>query len=318
LALTVAVTWFIVDRVGLQLAALRDLDSSAWIPRAIPFLAASALLLLAHLGSTIAWGLIVRELGGPPIPMAAAVRIFWIASLGRYLPGKVWQIAGLAALARGRGVPHATAVGAAVLGQGISLIAAAAVGMGAFLGGPAAYRRWGIVGAAGVGLAVVLVAIPPVFRRLAAMWFRLARTEDTRGLASAHAVAWLGIYVVNWTLYGLAFLVLARSLGLTGPFLPLVAAFPAAYLLGYLMVFAPAGLGPREGFLILFLTPHVGAASAGVLAVVSRLWTTILELVPGVFFWTRHVAEAERARSATHEKTPRQRRTDVARQEGES
>jgi hypothetical protein len=73
---------------------------------------------------------------------------------------------------------------------------------------------------------------------------------------------------------------------------PVASAFAAAYVLGYAMIFAPAGLGPREGFLIAFLTPHVGAASAGVIAVVARLWTTVVELLPAGAFWLAHLARA--------------------------
>jgi hypothetical protein len=59
------------------------------------------------------------------------------------------------------------------------------------------------------------------------------------------------------------------------------AIFPAAYLLGYVAVFAPAGLGIREGFLILFLNPILGTGS-GVVAVSARLWTTLMELLPAL------------------------------------
>lgn len=291
--LTVAVTWFIVDRVGLNLSALRGLGAAAWTPEPLLFTAATALLLAAYLVSAGLWGLIVRELGGPSIPNGVAVRLFMIANLGRYLPGKVWQIAGLAALAKGRGVPAITATGAAVLGQGIALVAASAVGMGAFLTGPEEYRRWGIVGSVLVGTLIVLVSLPRVFAWLAGLWFRLSRTEPQESLAAVHGLRWLGLYVLNWAMYALAFWVLSRSLGLNGGIVPVASAFAAAYVLGYAMVFAPAGLGPREGFLIMFLTPHLGATSSGVIAVVARLWTTLVELVPAAFFWIRHVSDAK-------------------------
>jgi hypothetical protein len=87
-----------------------------------------------------------------------------------------------------------------------------------------------------------------------------------------------------------AFWALTVSLGLGGDILPVASAFAAAYLLGYAMIFAPAGLGPREGFLILFLTPHLGATSSGVIAVASRVWITSVELVPAGIFWMRHVS----------------------------
>lgn len=290
LALTVAVTWLIVDRVGLQLSALGALDAAVWIPEPVLFTLSAALLLGGYFMSGGVWGLVVRDLGGPRLPFLDSVRIFMIANLGRYVPGKLWQIAGLAALAKGRGVPVLTATGAAVLGQGLALVAASAVGMGAFLGGPPAYRRWGIIGAVLVGLLVALVSIPRVFAVLARIWLRLTRTEVRSGLGALHGLRWLALYLLNWTLYALSFWVLVRSLGFGGDLVPVASAFAAAYVLGYVMVFAPAGLGPREGFLIMFLTPHLGATSSGVIAVVARVWTTLVELVPAGIFWARHVA----------------------------
>ncbi len=95
---------------------------------------------------------------------------------------------------------------------------------------------------------------------------------------------------------------LSVSLDLRGGVLPVASAFAAAYVLGYLMVFAPAGLGPREGFLVAFLTPHLGAAPSGVIAVVARLWTTAVEVVPAGIFWSGHLAStgaAERGRGSS-------------------
>ena len=78
-----------------------------------------------------------------------------------------------------------------------------------------------------------------------------------------------------------AFWILARSLGFDLTLLEGVPAFPAAYLAGYVMLFAPAGAGVREGMLVVFLGPVLGAG-AGVLALVARLWTTIVEVVPAL------------------------------------
>ena len=36
---------------------------------------------------------------------AAALRVFFLANLARYVPGGVWQFAGLAAMSAAQGVP---------------------------------------------------------------------------------------------------------------------------------------------------------------------------------------------------------------------
>ncbi len=195
LGATVLVTWFIVDRVGLSLASLRTLDPARWVPSALPFGLASLALLCGYGISAALWGRIVADLGGPRLPAADAVRVFMVANLGRYVPGKVWQIAGLAALARGRGVPATTATAAAVLGQGLALVAAALVGAGALTRAPGRPGPWG-VGLLSVMVLVVSVGLaPPVFRAVVRLWFRLARARPPETLSSGTAVRWLAAYL---------------------------------------------------------------------------------------------------------------------------
>jgi len=68
-----------------------------------------------------------------------------------------------------------------------------------------------------------------------------------------------------------------------------IAVYTSSYLVGYLTLIAPGGIGVRETMLVAGLST-LGLASepnAWVLAVVSRLWLTILEIVPGVLFLSR-------------------------------
>ncbi len=287
LALTAVVTWFIVDRVGLSFGELRGVE---W--RADPALAGASciLLLLGYFMSAALWGRIVVDLGGPALPARDSIRMFMVANLGRYVPGKVWQITGLAVMARNRGIPARTATAAAVLGQGIALAAATLVGLGALVGGPPEIRRWGLPGAAVVVAATAVGLVPAVFARATDLWFRLARQDAPSTLRSVHALRWLGLYVANWGLYAFSFWLLAASFGYRGGVVPVGSAFAAAYVLGYIMIFAPAGVGVREGFLVAFLTPFFGAGPSAVLALVARVWTTLVELFPAAAFWLWQVA----------------------------
>lgn len=292
LAATVVVTWFVATQAGLSFDAVAQIDVGEWTfdwPRIVVSCLA---LWLGYFLNAALWGRIVHDLGGTRLPATVSVRLFMIANLGRYVPGKVWQIAGLVALARGRGVPAATASAAAVLGQGVALLSATAVGLGAvwtFADG--AGWRWIapvlVIAIPAIGL------IPPVFHRAAALWFRLAKTPKPEGLSPSTAIGWLGVGVTSWLVYACAFWLLVSGLGQDAGFIVTAPAFAAAYVLGYIMVFAPAGIGIREGFLLAILSPHLGAGAAGAVAVIQRLWTTVLEVVPAAAFWAHHVASAD-------------------------
>lgn len=286
---TVAVTWFIVTRAGLSLDDLRQLESGVFDVRPGLLLASCATLFVGYMSTALIWARIVRDLGGPRLPAHDAVRLFMIGNLGRYVPGKVWQIAALAALARQRGVPASTATAAAVLGQGTGLGAAMAIGLGAaWQYGAGEAWRWGvpalILGGITLGLA------PPVFDAVSRLWFRIAKADPPAALSYRDGVRWMLLSIGSWIVYSVSFWLFARGLGLELGLLTGASAFAAAYVLGYLVLFAPAGLGVREAILIALMTSTIGVGAATALAAASRLWTTLVEVVPAAAFWTQYLA----------------------------
>lgn len=297
IALTVLVTWFIVDRVGVTLDDVTALDDR-WIRPGWGLLgSASGLLLGGFVASAALWGRMVRELGGPSLPIPRAASIYFTSNLGRYVPGKIWQLAGVAYLARRAGVTAPLATASAVLVQAVSLAGAALVGAWALIATPGVASGWGKWIVAGVVLAVAVAMMPPVFRRMMGIWFRLAGTDDP-GLRpeSSFGPRWVLLFACNWIVYGAAFWLMAASFGVQGSPLALGTAFAAAYVLGYAMVFAPAGIGVREGFLIAFLQPVTGSGAATATAILARFWMTVLELVPALGFagWTMLRGERRR------------------------
>jgi uncharacterized membrane protein YbhN (UPF0104 family) len=55
--------------------------------------------------------------------------------------------------------------------------------------------------------------------------------------------------------------------------------------MGYIVLIAPAGVGVREGFMVAFLSPIMGPAGATLTAITSRIWMTVVEVVPAGAFW---------------------------------
>ena len=276
------------------MADLQSLDLSGWaLDWAL--VALSVLTLLAGYVSTgFLWGLIVRDLGGPTLATSVSVRLFMIANLGRYVPGKIWQIAGMAVLAKEKRVAPATSIAAAVLGQGLALVAASLIGLASgwtLIAGTV--WQWVVPGVLLGGL--LLGLLPSVFHGVANVCFRLARTAKPEGLEPLVALRWFGFTLGSWVLYSGSFWLLVRGLGLEVAPVPTASAFAAAYVLGYVMVFAPAGIGVREGFLVVLLSPQLGPAASGAVAVIQRLWATLTEVVPAAAFWAHHLTTVQGA-----------------------
>ena len=275
--------------MGLSLAELRAWQDALARPRTIPLVAATLLLLATYALSGLIWGGVVTGLGGPRISPGDAVSIFMISNMGRYVPGKIWSIAGMAALAKGQGVPVAVSATSAVMVQGVGLLAAGALGLGAFAGGSGPIPRWGLVGAGvAAGLLLLVLAVPSLFHAAVALWFRIVRTSPRANLTSAHVLRWLLQMTGVWVAMGASFWIFAASLGMELSPVHAGSAFAAAYVAGYLMLFAPAGVGVREGFLVALLAPALGSGPATVLAIAARLWMTAAEVIPAALLWTFH------------------------------
>jgi uncharacterized membrane protein YbhN (UPF0104 family) len=95
------------------------------------------------------------------------------------------------------------------------------------------------------------------------------------------------ISAISWILYGIAFRVLAagvlsRAPGAAGLY---TAIYTGSYLAGFLAIIAPGGVGVREVVMAGALKgAGFGTGEAILLVVASRIWTTILEILPAALF----------------------------------
>ncbi len=279
LALTALVTWLILRGAGVQLEEAWRIDWTAVRPDP-PLLALSVLLCLpAFVLAAALWSRILEDFGEARMAIAAASAILVVANLGRYLPGKVAQLGGVAVLARREGVSAVRAGAAAVTAQLLNLLAAAIVGAWALARWPGA-EGWGGA-AAGLGAAVALgifLGRGGAGRGLRWLLRRRGHTEGLPRTGGRRMLALLPGYVVIWGFYGAGMLWLARGLGMDLRFGAITVSFAASYLAGYLAIVAPAGIGVRESTLVFLLTPHLGPEASVLLAAAQRIWITAIEL----------------------------------------
>ena len=211
-----------------------------------------------------------------------AARICTLANLGRYVPGKVWSIAGAALLSREAGVDASAALAAAFVLQALSLasgvlvVAAVAPATAAAVSGTflAVTIAVGILAGAGVFLLTSERSLSTIRRLLPVV---------PAGIVPVPPGTMLVGFVANaaaWGLYGLAFLLLVKGLAPHAEvsWLQATAVFTSSYVVGLVAVFAPAGIGARESMFVLLLQGVVGPKLALALAVAARVLLTITEL----------------------------------------
>ncbi len=93
------------------------------------------------------------------------------------------------------------------------------------------------------------------------------------------------IYVCGWLLTGLSGYYLAKGVGLhieTRELFALLASMALSWLVGYLAVITPSGLGVREGFMLLMLSHVVNVQTALLFPIFSRIMFLLAEALLGL------------------------------------
>ncbi len=280
LILTVGVTWLILRGAGVRLSEVGTVD---WrlVRLNVPYLVLSVALVFVTFAITAAlWSRNLVEFGERRVGVVEGAAVLLIANLGRYVPGKILALAGVAVMARRRGLSGVRATAAAVTAQMVNLLAAAAVGGWVAVWSAGLSESWQL--GVGVGMVAVLGGFLYFGGAGALVRWVLRRSGHAGDLPDPSGLALLLLlpgYILNWVVFGAAFVCLGRGLGMELGFGTGITAFAAAYFAGYLAVFAPAGLGVRESSLVGLLTPVLGAEASLILSALQRVWITATELV---------------------------------------
>lgn len=242
-------------------------------PRPIWLVLASAGFLAAFLSQVWAWQWNLRRLGSD-CAYGSLFRVYYTMNMARYIPGKVWSLAGTVAFGTRLGVDAGRMSASVFLGLVSSLVSGVLVGFAmAWAYGFDKLLNPVLLVLPGLALAAVY---PPFFR----YWSRVLLHKFKPGSplppvsgglllrSSAH-------YALVWVAYGSACGALALAVG-SRDFALYFAAFPLAYLAGYAALFAPGGWGVREGALVWLCG---GDACALAVSLLQRLVLTVFELV---------------------------------------
>ena len=289
---TLVVAWFVGAALVEQWHAVRGQPLELhpnW-----PIIVASALVVLAAYAVLIeAWRRILVAWNAS-LDFWPAARIMSVSRLGLYVPGRIWQMTAMIGMAQSERVKPAAAVGSSVLNTIVNIATGFLVALAT------GWRSFGAIsqGRTGVGIALLVVGMIGILLLPSALplivdWARRVTGRDLFGATLPHRAVYVAIVanIVAWLLYGAAFelFVLGMTGTAPGSYADYVTAWAWSYLAGYLAVIVPGGLGVREGALALALGTLKLATppTAVVIAVSSRLWLSILEIVPGVLFLKR-------------------------------
>jgi len=221
--------------------------------------------------------------------------IYFRSMVAKYLPGKLWQIVGSTYMAAKKGVPEGSTVASVVIGQGYSLLSGLALVAGALAlgviqppGGGFAFFRWTAIPI--LVLLIILTVRPELAEPLMNWALRLAKRQTiSLRINIATSLRLFMAFLIPWFIFGLSFWFLGRGLEdiPISHYLSFTAIMTASTVIGFLAVFAPGGLGVKEGLIVVFLTTLAGysAAFSSAIAIGFRIITSFVELLAFGITW---------------------------------
>jgi hypothetical protein len=224
---------------------------------------------------------IYRRLGAS-VSYWATFRIVTIAQLGKYLPGKVMFAGNYYLLSREAGIGNVEVGTSFVISQALWMLTASLCGLPVLaLLNPA--LRYMVVA---LPFALALLIHPRFLAALLRLGQRAAgKAQDVslpmpEGLAGTFYLWIASLYLINWALAGAGAWFGLRAFGSLGlDLFPLALASVAlGTVAGFVALFAPVGLGIREGLGAIILAPTVGVEIAFLGLVLLRGITVIVDL----------------------------------------
>ena len=238
---------------------------------------------IVGLGATgLAWRAVLTRLGSP-LPVSAVPPVFFVAQIGKYLPGAVWPYLAQVRLGREYGVPASRSAAASALFVLAHCATGGAVAAAVLpWASPDAVRRfWWALALVPVMLATLHPRVMlPLLRRAHALARRGTAPDRLDGGRITGALGWL---LVAWLCYGasmFALLAPVTSGGLARRGAVALGGYALGWTVGFcaaavLVAAAPAGLGFREVALLAVLAPVLTGGPAAAVVLVSRVVQTL-------------------------------------------
>jgi uncharacterized membrane protein YbhN (UPF0104 family) len=276
---------------------LQSVEVLGWIPVFFAFL----FIVIAKLGLVENMRLACARFG-IHLGWSDCFRIYNNTQLAKYIPGSIWQFVGRIAIFNSRGYDGRIIRNALVAEHFWVILVAGALGIIPLLLGKDAYiglikksatlaEQWQNVGVwSGMFLATAsIVAVTAIL-----LW-----------ISKVHAlIRWFIRLIPSWRVVSILLLtwaLFAASLWVTiqpfvehlPPYAQIVGVYSLAYVIGFVVPFAPAGLGVRELVLVLGLSAWLNADIALLLAGVNRLVYFFAEIVLAAVGLVKNLTKAK-------------------------
>ena len=234
----------------------------------------SLVALITFLLSILSWKYIVDAYGYSTKWIDAA-HTQMMSSIGKYIPGRVWNYSSKVYFSNQLGIPIKAASLAFITEIAISYLLAFSLSLlfmpSAIFPNMNPTLKIAIHILGGILLSVIIFS-PQIFTKFTSVKQYI---RNKKSLAICILIR-LGI----WLLSGFAFSSLANSLGYNGiPLTTCISTVASSFFIGFLAFFLPDGIIVRETIIISILRPYLASTDATILSMLYRFQLVIIEFI---------------------------------------
>ncbi len=297
--------WAIVGAIFVFLGKMvwdhwNQVKETSFTFEAYPLILSTLIFAFSYFIQIWAWYLITLklEIGIPP---SETVKSWFYSQLGKYLPGKVWLLLSRFYFYESKGKSKkAISVAlyfetATVIGAGYLIFLAALI---------LHNEKWPLSSWRQSGSLFSLLLLGFVFLHPRVLegilsWVLMRFKREPFSLSISYAdILWiLSVCIISWIVGGVGFYFFVNSVYPVAPqyILFLTGALAISSMLGLIALFAPSGLGVREGALVYLLSFMMPTPVAVIISVLTRIWMTLVEIgLIGVVYLLGQVQKQEK------------------------
>lgn len=250
----------------------------------------------------LAWFVLLNEQEAVSFSKQEVSAHIGVTLLGKYLPGKVWGFLGRAYMMTQRGMSSTSAAHVLLVDQFLTFYSGIAIGAVSLLALVDPYFALFLCLIILITTPALFNQYPKILSRIRGLTKKISARSDTENsqtelpIENSILIKVLTIYLFHWLATSLALCLLfanhIENDSLTNILL-ILAAIPLGVLGGFLALWAPGGIGIREGLIIMILSLNMDLETATSIAIAYRMICVLNDMVMGmtamVFFSKHHV-----------------------------
>lgn len=250
----------------------------------IPLILSFLILLTVYPEGAYCWYLILKK-ENLNVPIYSAMKIWIISNTGRYVPGKIWQYIGRVEMAhRLEDIPKIKTISSLLLETFLVLVAgllASLLSLVFINFNNYVHSYWYLI-----VVSSLIVLHPVIANRFIDVIAKITKRDIKKfdmTLSLKSTLSLIPWFMLNFFLNGIALAFLANSIGIKLDILDLlkyIGFYSISWVLGFVSIIAPAGIGVAEVSLAYLLSlSGIPIAIASAIAIIYRFLLTLSEAV---------------------------------------